>query len=78
MIRKPLSQSAPSSAGYIDPNYAAGQPLTKKSDVYSFGVVLLQLVSGRLAVDLTRPQAEWSVVEWVRVKLTASWAEVRF
>ena len=53
-------------AGYIDPNYAAGQPLTKKSDVYSFGVVLLQLVTGRLAVDLTRPQAEWSLVEWVR------------
>ncbi|GAQ84871.1 hypothetical protein KFL_002100010 [Klebsormidium nitens] len=52
--------------GYIDPNYAAGQPLTKKSDVYSFGVVLLQLVSGRLAVDLTRPQAEWSLVEWAR------------
>ncbi|WVZ04642.1 hypothetical protein V8G54_017988 [Vigna mungo] len=37
--------------GYAAPEYVAIGRLTAKSDVYSFGVVLLELLSGRRAVD---------------------------
>ncbi|XP_043722215.1 LRR receptor-like serine/threonine-protein kinase ERECTA isoform X1 [Telopea speciosissima] len=37
--------------GYIDPEYARTTRLTEKSDVYSYGIVLLELVTGKKAVD---------------------------
>ncbi|KAF7833417.1 LRR receptor-like serine/threonine-protein kinase ERL1 [Senna tora] len=37
--------------GYIDPEYAQTSRLNEKSDVYSFGVVLLELLTGKKAVD---------------------------
>lgn len=40
--------------------------LTTKSDVYSFGVVLLEMLSGRRAIDKNRPQGEHNLVEWAR------------
>lgn len=44
--------------------------LTAKSDVYSFGVVLLEMLSGRRAVDKNRPHGEHNLVEWARPYLT--------
>jgi serine/threonine protein kinase len=40
--------------------------LTTKSDVYSFGVVLLELLTGRKAVDKSRPPREQNLVQWAR------------
>jgi serine/threonine protein kinase len=40
--------------------------LTIKSDVYSFGVVLLELLTGRKAVDKNRPPREQNLVDWAR------------
>ncbi|XP_047318595.1 probable serine/threonine-protein kinase PBL3 [Impatiens glandulifera] len=50
--------------GYAAPEYVATGRLTAKSDVYSFGVVLLELLSGRRAVDSTRIGVEHNLVEW--------------
>ena len=40
--------------GYAAPEYIMTGHLTTRSDVYSFGVVLLELLTGRLAIDKTR------------------------
>lgn len=52
--------------GYAAPEYLATGHLTTRSDVYSFGVVLLEMLSGRRAVDKNRPSGEHSLVEWAK------------
>ena len=51
--------------GYCAPEYAMSGKLTLKSDIYCFGVVLLELITGRKAMDVTRKQREQSLVAWV-------------
>ncbi|KAI5067296.1 hypothetical protein GOP47_0017824 [Adiantum capillus-veneris] len=52
--------------GYCAPEYAMTGQLTMKSDVYSFGVVLLELITGRKAIDQSRPSGEHNLVAWAR------------
>lgn len=40
--------------------------LTTKCDVYSFGVVLLEIISGRRALERDRIGSEQNLVEWAR------------
>ncbi|KAL5759570.1 hypothetical protein ACOSQ2_018408 [Xanthoceras sorbifolium] len=56
--------------GYAAPEYVATGRLTAKSDVYSFGVVLLELLSGRCAVDKTKAGIEQSLVDWAKPYLS--------
>ncbi|KAK1572028.1 hypothetical protein Q3G72_026489 [Acer saccharum] len=52
--------------GYAAPEYLATGHLSAKSDVYSFGVVMLEMLSGRRAVDKNRPSGEHNLVEWAK------------
>ncbi|PIA60275.1 hypothetical protein AQUCO_00300051v1 [Aquilegia coerulea] len=52
--------------GYAAPEYLATGHLTARSDVYSFGVVLLEMLSGRRALDKNRPNGEHNLVEWAK------------
>ncbi|PWZ04744.1 Serine/threonine-protein kinase PBS1 [Zea mays] len=50
--------------GYCAPEYLRTGKLSVKSDVYSFGVLLLELITGRRAIDASRPDGEQSLVGW--------------
>ncbi|KAI8527305.1 hypothetical protein RHMOL_Rhmol12G0065500 [Rhododendron molle] len=52
--------------GYAAPEYVATGRLTTKSDVYSFGVVLLELLTGRSAVDKSKLGVEQNLVDWAK------------
>ncbi|XP_073293365.1 probable serine/threonine-protein kinase PBL25 [Primulina huaijiensis] len=52
--------------GYCAPEYESHGELTSKSDVYSFGVILLELITGRKALDTTRPVDEQNIVSWAQ------------
>lgn len=56
--------------GYVAPEYALTGHLTTKSDVYSFGVVLLELLTGRIPVDMKRPPGQGVLVSWALPRLT--------
>ncbi|KAL6527101.1 putative serine/threonine-protein kinase pbl7 [Orobanche gracilis] len=51
--------------GYCAPEYAMTGQLTLKSDVYSFGVVLLEIITGRKAIDNSRAAGEHNLVAWL-------------
>ncbi|GJP57843.1 hypothetical protein CLOP_g17622 [Closterium sp. NIES-67] len=62
--------------GYVDPSYAASNKATTATDVYSFGVLILELMTGRPAVEgsLTISSDEESnlpvnIVSWVKQQL---------
>ncbi|CAL5420041.1 unnamed protein product [Camellia sinensis] len=52
--------------GYCAPEYAMTGQLTLKSDVYSFGVVLLEIITGRKAIENSKTAGEHNLVAWAR------------
>ncbi|KAG5376733.1 hypothetical protein IGI04_041329 [Brassica rapa subsp. trilocularis] len=61
-----LSSRVMDTYGYSAPEYTRGDEVTIKSDVYSFGVVLLELITGRRAIDTTKPNDEQNLVAWAQ------------
>ncbi|TKY61008.1 Receptor protein kinase TMK1 [Spatholobus suberectus] len=55
--------------GYMAPEYAATGRLTTKVDVYSFGVILMEMISGRKALDDNLPEENIHLVTWFRKML---------
>uniref|UniRef100_A0A0A9H5C4 Protein kinase domain-containing protein n=1 Tax=Arundo donax TaxID=35708 RepID=A0A0A9H5C4_ARUDO len=53
--------------GYLPPeSFQRRASGTAKSDVFSFGIVLLEVATGRRAVDLTYPDDQIFMLDWVR------------
>ncbi|XP_002516048.2 proline-rich receptor-like protein kinase PERK15 [Ricinus communis] len=54
--------------GYLAPEYASTRMLTDKSDVYSFGVMLLELITGKLPVDISC-YGHTNIAGWAKTRL---------
>jgi hypothetical protein len=50
----------------LAPEYTQNGQITDMADVYSFGVVLLELITGRKAIDINRSKGEQCLTEWAR------------
>ncbi|GAB4832484.1 hypothetical protein Ancab_006506 [Ancistrocladus abbreviatus] len=48
--------------GYLDPCYVTPDNLSTKADVFSFGILLLEIISGRKAIDVGHSPP--SIVDW--------------
>ncbi|CAN8287165.1 unnamed protein product [Cochlearia groenlandica] len=57
--------------GYAAPEYMSSGHLNARSDVYSFGVVLLEILTGRQALDHNMPVKEEYLVKWAGPYLTS-------
>ncbi|KAL2345973.1 hypothetical protein Fmac_007258 [Flemingia macrophylla] len=52
--------------GYIPPEYGQAWVATLRGDVYSFGVVMLELLTGRRPVDVSKSKMSGELVAWVQ------------
>ncbi|KAG6514547.1 serine/threonine-protein kinase-like protein At3g51990 [Zingiber officinale] len=60
----PFARSTPPAGtlGYLDPSYVTPENVSTKTDVFSFGILLLEILSGRKAIDVAYSPP--SVMEW--------------
>ncbi|KAJ4888465.1 Leucine-rich repeat protein kinase family protein [Raphanus sativus] len=52
--------------GYLAPEYAVTGRVTTKVDIFSLGVILMELITGRKALDVTQPEDSVHLVTWFR------------
>ncbi|PAN03569.1 hypothetical protein PAHAL_1G007400 [Panicum hallii] len=62
------------SYGYIAPEYGYTLKVDQKSDIYSYGVVLMELITGRRAVEAEFGEGQ-DIVGWVREKIRSNTVE---
>ncbi|PRQ59171.1 putative transferase, protein kinase RLK-Pelle-RLCK-VIIa-2 family [Rosa chinensis] len=62
--RSHISTRVMGTSGHAAPEYVATGHLTAKCDVYAFGVVMLEMLSGKRAMDKNSPTGESNLVEW--------------
>ncbi|KAG7563259.1 Protein kinase-like domain superfamily [Arabidopsis suecica] len=63
--------------GYLAPEYAVTGRVTTKVDIFSLGVILMELITGRKALDETQPEDSVHLVTWFR-RIAASKDENAF
>ncbi|KAK9902498.1 hypothetical protein M0R45_001554 [Rubus argutus] len=66
-----ISRNFKGTRGYAAPEYLATGHLSAKCDVYGFGVVMLEMMTGKRAVDRSRPRGENNLVEWAKPYLVS-------
>ncbi|PNY06435.1 LRR receptor-like kinase resistance protein [Trifolium pratense] len=59
-----MSTRVAGTMGYVAPEYALYGQLTERSDVFSFGVVLLELLSGRKALETNDDGQPSALTDW--------------
>ncbi|KAK9041457.1 hypothetical protein V6N11_016557 [Hibiscus sabdariffa] len=64
--KMPMQSKMMDNNGYNAPECVHSGTINAHTDVYSFGVVLLELISGRKAIDPSRPAAEQNLVAWAQ------------
>lgn len=64
-----ISTQVKGTAGYLDPEYLSTYQLTDRSDVYSFGVLLVEVVTGRLPIELNKVPNERLTTKWAMQRL---------
>ncbi|CAM0146343.1 unnamed protein product [Urochloa decumbens] len=62
------------SYGYMAPEYGYTLKVDQKSDMYSYGVVLMELITGRRAVEADFGEGQ-DIVGWVRDKIRSNTVE---
>nr|XP_010906922.1 inactive protein kinase SELMODRAFT_444075 isoform X1 [Elaeis guineensis] len=73
----PADANVAETFGYLAPEYIEHGVVTEKADVYAYGVVLLEMITGRRALDARQPKGQQFLVEWARPLLSLASDEGR-
>ncbi|KAK4362624.1 hypothetical protein RND71_017865 [Anisodus tanguticus] len=75
----PSKESSRKLAVGKSPEFCQGKKLTRKADIYCFGVLLLEVITGKVPVELFSPENGTNIVdddlsEWVRTVVNNDWS----
>ncbi|KZV36450.1 Leucine-rich repeat protein kinase family protein [Dorcoceras hygrometricum] len=73
ILMNPISPPVMRVAGYRAPEVTNTKKVSQASDVYSFGVVLLELLTGKSPVHISRGEEVTHLVRWVNSVVREEW-----